>query len=64
MIQFDKLVFLDVDTLVSFNIDHLMNYPESCEAPNLYEEWDGFHRTNSGLFTAVPSEVIYQKILE
>ncbi|WP_445358085.1 glycosyltransferase [Microbulbifer sp. ANSA005] len=62
--QFDKLVFLDADTLVLRNIDHLMNYPEFCAAPNLYEDLDGFHRMNSGLFTAVPSEATYQKMLE
>ncbi|QFT54549.1 Glycosyl transferase family 8 [Microbulbifer sp. THAF38] len=62
--EYDKLVFLDADVLVLRNIDHLMDYPEFCAAPNLYEDLDGFGRMNSGLFTAVPCEGTYQKMLK
>ncbi|WP_226647989.1 glycosyltransferase family 8 protein [Microbulbifer variabilis] len=62
--EYDKLVFLDADILVLRNIDHLMEYPEFCAAPNLYEGLDGFARMNSGLFTAVPCESTYQKMLK
>ncbi|MFA0812977.1 glycosyltransferase [Microbulbifer epialgicus] len=60
---YDKVVFLDADILVLRNIDHLMGYPEFCAAPNLYEGLDGFHRMNSGAFTAVPSETTHRKML-
>ncbi|BBM03984.1 glycosyltransferase family 8 protein [Microbulbifer sp. GL-2] len=61
--EYDKVVFLDADILLLRNIDHLMDYPEFCAAPNLYEGLDGFHRMNSGSFTAVPSETTYQNML-
>ncbi|GAB2876061.1 glycosyltransferase [Microbulbifer echini] len=61
--EYDKVVFLDADILVLRNIDHLMEYPQFCAAPNVYEGLDGFARMNSGLFTAVPSETTYRKML-
>jgi len=53
--QFEKIVFLDSDTLVIHNIDRLFEYPEYAAAPNLYESLADFHRLNSGVFVAKPS---------
>lgn len=53
--DYDSLVFLDADLVVIRNIDKLMEYPEGCAAPNLYETLDDFNRMNSGVFTARPS---------
>ncbi|MDR9428548.1 MAG: glycosyltransferase [Salibaculum sp.] len=52
----ERVIFLDADTLVLRNIDSLFDYPEFCAAPNVYESLADFHRMNSGVFTARPSE--------
>jgi len=52
--DFDKLVFLDADTLAVKNIDRLAAYPELCAAPNLYESLADMHRMNSGVLTLRP----------
>lgn len=54
-LPYDRVVFLDADTLVLRNIDSLFDYPEFCAAPNVYESLADFHRLNSGVFTARPS---------
>ena len=53
-LPYDRVVFLDADTLVLRNIDRLFRYPEFCAAPNVYEGLADFHRLNSGVFTARP----------
>lgn len=53
--QFEKVVFLDADTLVIRNIDRLFAYPEFVAAPNVYETMADFHRMNSGVFVAQPN---------
>lgn len=53
--QYEKVVFLDADTLVIRNIDRLFSFPEFVAAPNLYESLADFHRMNSGVFVAQPS---------
>ncbi|WP_281826312.1 glycosyltransferase [Jannaschia rubra] len=55
-LPYDRVVFLDADTLVLRNIDRLFDYPEFCAAPNVYESLSDFHRLNSGVFTARPSQ--------
>ncbi|MCL1123836.1 glycosyltransferase family 8 protein [Shewanella surugensis] len=62
--EYDKLIFLDADTLVLKNIDHLFCYPGFLAAPNVYNELDGFHRMNSGVFVAEPSQLIYKEMLD
>lgn len=62
--QYDRVVFLDADTLVVKNIDKLFGYPEFSAAPNLYEMLADMHRLNSGVFVAQPSEVTYRAMLE
>ena len=63
-LPYDRVVFLDADTLVIRNIDTLFDYPEFCAAPNVYESLSDFHRLNSGVFTARPSEATFQHMLE
>lgn len=61
--QFEKVVFLDADTLVVQNIDRLFGYPEFAAAPNLYESLADFHRLNSGVFVARPSKATFADML-
>ncbi len=62
--QFEKIVFLDSDTLVIHNIDRLFEYPEFAAAPNLYESLADFHRLNSGVFVAKPSRRTFDAMFE
>ncbi|MCJ8139717.1 glycosyltransferase [Falsirhodobacter halotolerans] len=62
-LEYDRVVFLDADTLVLRNIDKLFDYPEFCAAPNVYEGWGDFHRMNSGVFTARPSATTFADML-
>lgn len=63
MEQYEKVVFLDADTLVIRNIDRLFAYPEFAAAPNLYESLADFHRLNSGVFVAQPSRRTFETML-
>lgn len=62
--QFDKVIFLDADTLVIRNIDRLVAWPEFSGAPNLYETLADFHRLNSGVFVASPSRRTFDAMLQ
>lgn len=62
-LDYDRVVFLDADTLVLRNVDRLFGYPELCAAPNVYEGLEDFHRMNSGVFTARPSEATFRAML-
>jgi alpha-N-acetylglucosamine transferase len=46
--EYERVVFLDADTLMVRNCDKLFGYPEFCAAPNVYESVADFHRMNSG----------------
>ena len=61
--EYDSVVFLDADTLVLRNIDRLFAYPEFSAAPNVYERLADFHRMNSGVFVARPSQRTFEKML-
>ena len=61
--QYQKVVFLDADTLVIQNIDRLFDFPEFVAAPNLYESLADFHRLNSGVFVAQPSRKTFDDML-
>lgn len=61
--EYEKTVFIDADALVLRNCDKLFAYPEFCAAPNVYETLGDFHRLNSGVFTAKPSEQTFQDML-
>lgn len=63
-LPYDKVIFLDADTLVLRNIDKLFDYPEFAAAPNVYDDLDGFHRLNSGVFTAGPNPDTFDRMLE
>jgi alpha-N-acetylglucosamine transferase len=62
--EYEKIVFLDADILVLKNIDRLFSYPEFSAAPNVYESLADFHRLNSGVFVASPSEATFSAMLE
>lgn len=62
--EFERVIFLDADTLVIRNIDRLFGYPEFAAAPNLYETLADFHRLNSGVFVARPSRRSFAAMLE
>ncbi|MGN6582534.1 MAG: glycosyltransferase [Rhizobiaceae bacterium] len=61
---YDRIVFIDADAIVLKNIDRLFAYPEFSAAPNVYEGLADFHRLNSGVFVAKPSEVTFATMLE
>ncbi|MCV6598398.1 MAG: glycosyltransferase family 8 protein [Mangrovicoccus sp.] len=63
-LPYDRVVFLDADTLVLQNIDKLFDYPEFCAAPNVYESLADFGRMNSGVFTARPNSMTYEAMLK
>ncbi|ETX12995.1 glycosyl transferase [Roseivivax halodurans JCM 10272] len=62
-LDYASVVFLDADTLVLRPIDRLFGYPEFCAAPNVYESLADFHRMNSGVFTARPSDATFEDML-
>jgi len=62
--EYTSCVFIDADALVLRNIDKLFRYPEFSAAPNVYESLADFHRLNSGVFVAQPSEATFQRMLE
>jgi alpha-N-acetylglucosamine transferase len=63
-LPYERVVFLDADTLVLRNIDRLFDYPEFSAAPNVYESLADFRRLNSGVFAARPSPATFAAMLE
>jgi alpha-N-acetylglucosamine transferase len=61
--RYERVVFLDADTLVLKNIDRLFGYPEFSAAPNVYESLADFRRLNSGVFVAKPSQATFDEML-
>jgi alpha-N-acetylglucosamine transferase len=61
--EYERVVFLDADTLMLRNCDKLFGYPEFCAAPNVYEGLGDFHRMNSGVFVARPLEETFAAML-
>ncbi|MCT7374859.1 glycosyltransferase [Chelativorans salis] len=61
--DYERVIFIDADALVLRNIDRLFSYPEFSAAPNVYESLADFHRLNSGVFVARPSEKTYGDML-
>ena len=62
-LDYDRVVFLDADTLVLKNCDRLFDYPEFAAAPNVYETLADFQRLNSGVFTARPNPSTFDDML-
>jgi len=61
--EYEKLIFIDADAIVLRNIDRLFGYPEFSAAPNVYESLADFHRLNSGVFVAEPSNDTFEAML-
>ena len=61
--EFEKIVFLDADTVAIRPLERLFDYPAFSAAPNLYARLDDFHRINSGVLVLEPSKAIFEKIL-
>ena len=64
MAEYDRVVFIDADAIVVRNIDRLFDYPEFSAAPNVYETLADFHRMNSGVFVAQPSDETFARMLD
>lgn len=62
--DYETVVFIDADAVVVRNIDRLFSYPEFSAAPNVYESLGDFHRLNSGVFVAKPSQETFAAMLE
>jgi alpha-N-acetylglucosamine transferase len=62
--DYQKIVFLDADSLVVKPIDMLFGFPEFSGAPNVYETLADFHRLNSGVFVAEPNVATYEALVE
>lgn len=62
-LDYERVVFIDADALVLQNVDKLFDYPQFCAAPNVYESLGDFHRMNSGVFTARPSQATFEDML-
>lgn len=60
---YERIVFLDADTIVIKPIDKLVGYPEFSAAPNLYESLADFQRLNSGVFVARPDGRTFDAML-
>ena len=61
--DYRSCVFLDADTVMLRSMDKLFAYPEFCGAPNVYETLSDFHRLNSGVFTARPSDATFAAMI-
>ena len=62
-LPYERVVFLDADTLVLRPIDRLFDYPEFSAAPNVYESLADFRRLNSGVFAARPPAATFAAML-
>ncbi|WP_410219102.1 glycosyltransferase [Paracoccus sp. (in: a-proteobacteria)] len=62
-LDYDRCVFIDADAIVLRPVDKLFDMPEFCAAPNVYDGLDGFHRMNSGVFTARPDPATFVRML-
>ncbi len=62
-LDYERVVFLDADTLVLRNCDRLFEYPEFCAAPNVYASLGDFRRMNSGVFTARPDAATFAAMM-
>lgn len=62
-LDYDRCVFIDADAVVLRDVDKLFEMPQFCAAPNVYDGLDGFHRMNSGVFTARPDLRTFRDML-
>lgn len=61
--EYSSCVFIDADAIALKNIDRLFDYPEFSAAPNVYERLADFHRLNSGVFVARPSQATFAAMM-
>lgn len=62
-LDYERCVFIDADAVVLRSVEKLFDLPEFCAAPNVYDGLDGFHRMNSGVFTARPDPRTFRDML-
>jgi alpha-N-acetylglucosamine transferase len=62
-LPYERVVFLDADSIVLRTIDRLFDYPEFSAAPNVYESVADFRRLNSGVFAARPNPATFAAML-
>lgn len=62
-LDYDRCVFIDADAVVLRSVEKLFELPEFCAAPNVYDGLDGFHRMNSGVFTARPNMATFDAMM-
>jgi len=62
-LDYRTCVFVDADALVLRNCDRLFRYPQFSAAPNVYESLADFHRMNSGVFVAEPSQATFEDMI-
>ncbi|WP_265501864.1 glycosyltransferase [Paracoccus beibuensis] len=62
-LDYDRCAFIDADAIVLRPVDKLFDMPEFCAAPNVYDGLDGFHRMNSGVFTARPDPATFRAMM-
>lgn len=65
LVQFDKLVFIDSDTFVLKNIDHLFDYPNlsAVLVHNTYMNPNPGSQFSSGLMVIEPNEMIFKDLI-
>lgn len=62
-LDYERCVFIDADAIVLRPVEKLFELPELCAAPNVYDGLDGFHRMNSGVFSARPDNRTYREMM-
>jgi len=70
--EYEKVLFLDADTLMVQNIGHLFNYdeftapytPTNCQCHAKYETQPFYFTISSGFFICEPSDSRYQQMME
>ena len=58
LVEFEKMVFLDADTIVIQNVDELFDRPEFAAGPDYFVP----DRFNSGVMVLTPSQTTYDKM--
>jgi len=60
LVEFDKIVFLDADTVVLQNIEELFDRPSFAAGPDFFMP----DRFNSGVMVIAPSHALYAELIE
>ena len=65
-VQFDKIVFLDADVMVTKNLDHLFEKPHLTSALDgeYFDLWQGWPHLNAGCIVIEPSHKEFQNLLD